>query len=131
MQWLHVSTNNYVIFRPFNHQLKCLDCNKYYIGQTGRNFKQRYREHINDIRQNKEKSGYSQHILNTNHRYGTKDDTIETLYRGKKGCLLNTVEQFYIYINKKQNSLLNEIFSDNYNPIYDTLFPYVTQQHAT
>jgi hypothetical protein len=35
------------------YQLKCLDCNKYYIGQTGRNFKQRYKEHINDIRQRK------------------------------------------------------------------------------
>jgi hypothetical protein len=68
--------------------------------------------------------------LNTNHRYGTIDDTIETLYRGKKESLLNTVEQFYIYINKKQSSLLN-IYSDNYNPIYDTLFPYSTQQPAT
>jgi hypothetical protein len=61
------------------YQLKCLDCKKYYIGQTGQNFKQRYKEHINNIRQNKEKSGYSQHILNTNHRYGTIDDTMETL----------------------------------------------------
>jgi hypothetical protein len=113
------------------YQLKCLDCYKNYIGQTGRNFKQRYREHINDIRQNKEKSGYSQHILNTGHRYGTIDDTMEILYKNKKGLLLNTVEQFYIYINKKQNSHLNDIYSDNYNPIYDTLFSYTVQQHAT
>jgi hypothetical protein len=113
------------------YQLKCSDYKKYYIGQTGRNFKQRYREHINDIRQNKEKSGYSQHILNTKHRYGTTVDTMETLYRGKKGRLLNTVEKFYIYINKKQNSLLNDIYSDNYNPIHDALFPFTTQQHTT
>jgi hypothetical protein len=113
------------------YQLKCLDCKKYKTGQTGRNFKHRHREHIGDIRQNKEKSGYYQHILNINHRYGILDDTMETLYRGKKGHLLNTVEQFYIYINKKQNSLLNEIYSDNHNPIYNTLFPYTTQQHAT
>jgi hypothetical protein len=26
---------------------------------------------------------------------------MEILYKGKKGHLLNTVEQFYIYINKK------------------------------
>jgi hypothetical protein len=56
---------------------------------------------------------------------------MESLYRGKKGSLLNTVEQFYISISKKQNSLLNDIYSDNYNPIYDTLLPYLTQQHVT
>jgi hypothetical protein len=56
---------------------------------------------------------------------------METLYKGKNERLLNTVEQFYIYTNKKQNSLLNDIYSDNYNPIYDTLLPYTTQQHAT
>jgi hypothetical protein len=108
-----------------------VDCNNYYIGQTGRNFKQKYKEHINDIRQHKEKSGYSQHILNTNHRYGTIDNKMKTLYRGKKGRLLNTVEQFYIYINKKQNSLLNYIYSDNYTPSMIPFFPYTTQQHAT
>jgi hypothetical protein len=108
------------------YQLKCLDCGKNYIGQTGRNFKQRYREHINDIRQNKEKSGFSQHILNTGHRYSTIDDTMKILYRNKKGRLLNTVEQFYIYINTKQNSHLNDLYSNNYNPIYNTLLSYTS-----
>jgi hypothetical protein len=59
------------------YELKCLEFGKNYIGQTGRNFRQRYREHINDIRQNKEKSGYSQHILNTYHKYGTIEDTVQ------------------------------------------------------
>jgi hypothetical protein len=70
-------------------------------------------------------------ISNTGHRYGTIDDTMKILCKNKKGRLLNTVEQFYIYINKKQNSHLNDIYSDNYNPIYDTLLSYTAQQHAT
>jgi hypothetical protein len=82
------------------------------------------------LEKNKEKSGYSQHILNTGNRYSTIHDTLEIFYKNKKGRLLNTIEQFYIYINKKQNSYL-DICSDTYYPIYDTLFSYKTQQHAT
>jgi hypothetical protein len=37
-----------------------------------------------------------------------------------------------LYIHQqKQNSHLNNIYSDNYNPFYDTLFSYTAQQHAT
>jgi hypothetical protein len=88
------------------------------------NFRQEYREHINDIRQNKEKSRYSQLILNTGRKYGTTEDTLKILYKNKKGRLLNTVEQFYIYINTKQNSHLNNLYSDSFNPIYNTLLSY-------
>jgi hypothetical protein len=55
---------------------------------------------------------------------------MKILYRNKKGRLLNTVEQFHIYINTKQNSHL-DLYSDNYNPIYNTLFSYTSQQHTT
>jgi hypothetical protein len=49
------------------YKLTCKDCSQYYIGQTVRTFKIRYKEHIRDIRNNKDKTGYSQHILNTGH----------------------------------------------------------------
>jgi hypothetical protein len=50
------------------YQMKCLDCPWKYIGQTGRTFNQRYKEHIQAIRSNCNKSGYSNHILNTEHK---------------------------------------------------------------
>jgi hypothetical protein len=58
------------------YQMKCLDCPLRYIGQTGRTFKIRYKEHIQAIRNNNSNSGYSKHILNTGHAYGTITDTI-------------------------------------------------------
>jgi hypothetical protein len=46
--------------------MKCLDCPLKYVGQTGRTFNTRYKEHIHAIRSNNVNSGYSNHI-----EYGT------------------------------------------------------------
>jgi hypothetical protein len=35
------------------YKFKCLTCHSLYIGQTGRNFRARYKEHIREIRYNK------------------------------------------------------------------------------
>jgi hypothetical protein len=40
-----------------------------YIGQTGRIFHTRYKEHIQSIRNNNNNSGYSNHILSTGYEY--------------------------------------------------------------
>jgi hypothetical protein len=47
--------------------MKCLDCPLKYIGQTGRTFNTRYKEHIHDIRSNNSNSGY----LNPNTEHWT------------------------------------------------------------
>jgi hypothetical protein len=65
------------------YQIKCLDCPLKYIRQTGRIFKTKYKEHIHDIRSNN--SGYSNHILNTGHTYGTITDTMEIVTTRRKG----------------------------------------------
>jgi hypothetical protein len=57
--------------------MKCLACNKVYMGQTGRKFNTRYKEHIHNIRHNNGNTGYSEHILNTGHTYGTMKNTID------------------------------------------------------
>jgi hypothetical protein len=50
------------------YQLQCGECPLKYIGQTGRTFKARYREHINAIKANKQQhSKFAQHILETTH----------------------------------------------------------------
>jgi hypothetical protein len=68
-----------------------------YIGQTGRTFSTRYKEHIQDIRSNNSNSGYSNHILNTGHPYGTMTDTMDIITTGRKGKHLNTLEMYHIY----------------------------------
>jgi hypothetical protein len=64
-----------------------------YIGQTERIFKIRYKEHFQAIRNNSSNSGYSNHILNTGHTYGTITDTMEegqtSEYLGKISHLQN------------------------------------------
>jgi hypothetical protein len=49
------------------YELKCLTYEQVYVGQTGRDFKTRYKEHIDDIKYNKDKSRYALHILQENH----------------------------------------------------------------
>jgi hypothetical protein len=57
------------------YKIKYLDCPLKYIEQTGRAFHARYKEHIQAIRNNNN-SGYSNHILNTKHKYGAITDTL-------------------------------------------------------
>jgi hypothetical protein len=55
-----------------------------YVGQTGRTFKIRYREHIKAIKPTKSTSKYGQHILDNTHSFGTIQDTMNILQTTKK-----------------------------------------------
>jgi hypothetical protein len=66
------------------YQLKCLDCPLKYIGQTGRAFHTRYKEHILAIKNSDGNSGYSKHILNTGHKYGPMTETMDIVKTRKK-----------------------------------------------
>jgi predicted GIY-YIG superfamily endonuclease len=100
------------------YQLKCGGCQKRYAGQTGRNFQQRYKEHIHSIRTNNTSSKYAQHIIETQHAYGPIEDTMEVLHLDRKGQKLNTWERFYIYKLGKDGIQLNDTYADSYNPIF-------------
>jgi hypothetical protein len=102
------------------YEMKCNSCHLKYIGQTGRNFKTRYKEHIHAIHTNKT-SKYAQHILETGHTYGTIEDTLNILHCEKKGPLLNTLEQFHIHRLTKDRSQLNDTYTDTYNHIFDLI----------
>jgi hypothetical protein len=72
------------------------------VGQTGRDFKTRYKEHINDIKSNKDKSRYALHILQENHEYGPIDKIMNILKLQSKGKHLDVYERFHIYKANKQ-----------------------------
>jgi hypothetical protein len=63
--------------------MKCLDYPLKYIGQTGRTFKVRYKEHIHAIRSNSNNSGYSNHILTMGHTYGRITNTMDVIRTGR------------------------------------------------
>jgi hypothetical protein len=64
------------------------------VGQTGRDFKTRYKEHSNDIRQNVEKSQYAIHMLKENHEYGPIEKVMNVLQVENKGKQLDVYEIF-------------------------------------
>jgi hypothetical protein len=101
--------------------MKCQDCALKYIGQTGRTFHDRYKEHIRAIRSNNGNSGYSNHILNTGHTYGTINDTMGIITTAKKGRHLNTLERYHIYKLSKEKLHMNDTYIDTYNPIFEVL----------
>jgi hypothetical protein len=104
------------------YQLKCNSCQPSYIGQTGRNFKDRYKEHIRSIRTNKPNTKYAQHILDTQHAYGPVSNTMYILLPiERKGQLMNTWERFHIYKLSSNILELNNTYTDIYNPIFNPI----------
>jgi hypothetical protein len=78
-------------------KMKCLDCKLKYVRETGRMLNTRYKEYIQAIRNNHSNSRYSNHILNTGHKYNTIADTVDILRTGKKGKHLNTSERHHMH----------------------------------
>jgi hypothetical protein len=106
--------------------MKCMDCPLKYIGQTGRTFNTRYKEHIHNIRSNNSNTEYANHILNTGHTYGTITDTMEIIKTERKGRYLNTLER-YIYEIRKDNLHINDTNIDIHNPIFKALYKIYTK----
>lgn len=108
------------------YKLKCSECPKFYIGQTGRTFKCRYREHIQSIKSNNkttQKSTFAEHILETQHSYKNISENMEILNIANKGRRMNILEEYNIYINKKHNpeDILNIMQIEKQNPIFDKI----------
>jgi hypothetical protein len=104
------------------YQMKCLDCPLKYIGQTGRTFDIRYKEHIHAIRKNNGNSGYSNHILDTGHTYGTMTDTMDIIKTGRQGRHLNTLEKYHSHRISKNILHMNDTYVDTHTPIFEILY---------
>jgi transposase-like protein len=103
------------------YQLTCPDCNKKYIGQTGRSFHKRYQEHFHDFKFNKYKSKFATHLLENKHSIGPINEIMEILYTTSKGRLMDTIEKFYIYNETHLNNQINYKDTVKFNAIYDVL----------
>jgi hypothetical protein len=105
------------------YHMKCLNCPLRYRGQTGRIFKIRYKEHIQAIRNNNTNSGYSNHLLNTPHTYGTITDIMDVIRKGRKGRHQNTLEK-YVYKISKTKVHLNDTHNETHNPKFQAIQKY-------
>jgi len=67
------------------YQLTCTECNKRYVGQTGRPFHIRYKEHAREFKQCTNKSNYANHLLENRHPLRPMEECMEILHTTPKG----------------------------------------------
>ena len=72
----------------------CSNCNKFYIGQTGRSFTTRYNEHIKAINHPYLKSNFTEHVLSTGHKYRNIQTNLKILHKTHKDPKLKTLGQY-------------------------------------
>jgi len=115
----HMTPDKYT--RSGAYKLTCPDCDKAYVGQTGRSFNKRYNEHKHAFKTNSHSSNYAKHILEELHTFGPIDQTMQVLQYREKGTHLNTIERFFIYAEFAKKNHLNDEHSISPNKIFDSL----------
>jgi hypothetical protein len=113
------------------YKMTCQSCQKVYIGQTGRNLTIRYKEHIRNIRLNKDESAFAQHVLNNQHQYGPMNIIMEIIESAKKGGIMNIKEDYYIYHFNKFNKLIEEQKHTKESNNQRNMFDLITQYQNT
>jgi hypothetical protein len=73
------------------------DINGKYMGQTGRRFDTRLKEHLLSFKKNSYKSKLAQRLLKTCHTFGKMYDILGIVYFDNKWTHLNTVGKLYNY----------------------------------
>lgn len=96
------------------YKLTCEDCKKVYIGQTGRSFETRIKEHERSYNAKKTDSTFSNHCLESNHSFNNKFEILHVQNKSKKLNLLESLE-----INKfnKLGIILNDQIDVNNSPL--------------
>ena len=111
------------------YKINCESCDKIYIGQTGRSFKERFKEHIPktenltpqkilDIN-----TKFALHIIDTNHKYTDIYTNLTPIHYCNKGKYLDTLEEYEIYKQTKsdKNKLLNDKLIYKNNVLFDRI----------
>jgi len=92
-----------------------------YVGQTGRSFLERFKEHRQAFRSNSHTSNYAKHILEQSHFFGSMQNTMQPLQYHNKSTHLNMVERYYTYIEFSNKNHLNDEHAIHPNKIFEAL----------
>jgi hypothetical protein len=79
------------------YQFTCHDCNRKYIGQSGRPFYVRLQEPFRDFKYGTGKSMSAKRPIDKKHSIAPMEDVMEILHITNKGSMMNTLERFHIY----------------------------------
>jgi len=125
------ATNNTPIYNKSGiYKLTCKTCQHVYVGQTSRNIKQRYQEHIRYIRNNDPQSAFTKHVLNNQHEYGTIEEIMKLLKPTNHTAMLIPYELFFIQSHHQHGQLISEQSPGELNPLIqlglDTIQTHVT-----
>ena len=93
-----------------------------YVGQTSRNLKTRFQEHIRYIKTNSPQSASAQHILHNQHEYGTLTESMTLLKPLQNESMLLPFEQFHIQSLRHAGKLIPEQYLNDPNPLYQLTF---------
>ena len=103
------------------YKLTCTDCNRQYIGQTGRPFHICYKEHAREYKFGTNKSNFAKHLLDNKHTLQPIHSCMSILHTTTKGPALNTLERFYIHQATTKDIQLNDKNASTPNPIFDII----------
>lgn len=101
------------------YRLNCNEqgCFKQYVGQSGREFKIRFKEHKQSVRHGRP-SAFGTHAFDADHKFGNIEDMMEVIKVLDKGQDLNTYEAIEIFIERNNTDNLNEQESFGNNPLF-------------
>jgi rRNA maturation protein Nop10 len=101
------------------YMLSCPDCGKAYVGQTGRSFSVRFKEHRHSFRTNNTNSNFA-HLLDYAHSFAPIDSIMHILEFQMKSKHMNTLEK-YIYKEAYHNNHLNDQHTVIHNKIFEII----------
>lgn len=104
------------------YKVICDDCNKFYVGQTGRPAIERFKEHLPKSDISKTRSSFAQHLMMSNHGYTGFQKNFVLLHNCRKGSYMNALEECEIYKASRLqgDQLLNDKLLFKSNHLYDT-----------
>jgi hypothetical protein len=92
-----------------------------YVGQRGRSFHKRYKEHFHDFKYNIRKSSFANQLLDNSHYIGPINEIMTILYTTKKDNFMDTIERFHIYTETRLNNQINDRNTVKPNAIFDVI----------
>jgi len=103
------------------YRLTCPDCNKAYVGQTGRRFATRFKEHEKAFRSNSHTPSSRNTLMRKHTHSAPWTASCKYCITEKKGAHVNTLERFQIHTEFAANNHLKENQTVYPKAIFDTL----------
>jgi len=92
-----------------------------YIGQTGRPFRVRFQEHMQDFKYSNNKSKFAQYLMDNKHATSKMKDIMRVIHVAKKGKMLDTLESFHIYKETRADNQINDKLTVRENTIFEAV----------